>query len=139
MFAVAEGRDPQLCHGDRLWHLWWVYGIKDGEDWVELINNFTSEYAISKTGIDFQSTPVLKVFFVLGETSLSVQSAREIMDLFENWSEEPTFTECYFISDRVKGPSRIVLMAERVEWDAFYEGLRFFEDQKNHSGSRRHA
>ena len=102
----------------------YVLTIKDGEDWVELINNFTSEYAISKTGIDFQSTPVLKVFFVLGETSLSVQSAREIMDLFENWSEEPTFTECYFISDRVKGPSRIVLMAERVEWDAFYEGVQ---------------
>ncbi len=102
----------------------YVVEINNADDWLESIKAITSESFVSKSGIDLQFVPVLNVFFVLGNTQISVQTANEIIDRLQQWCKDRTFMESNFIFNDNIGTSKLILMAERVEWNHFLESVQ---------------
>lgn len=103
----------------------YVVEINNADDWLESIKVITSESFVSISGIDLHVVPVLNVFFVLGNTQISLQSANEIMDRLQQWCKtDRTLMESNFIFNDNKGTSKLILMAERVELNHFLESVQ---------------
>lgn len=101
-----------------------VVDINNSEDWLESVKAITSEPFASKTGIDLKNVPVLDVYFVLGKTHISVQTAHEMMDQLQQWCNDEIFMEVNLIFNENNGTSKLILMAERVECNYFLESVQ---------------